>query len=63
MEIITIRPTIKQQSKTDEVLILDSTGFNPNEMETLQTPPSAEHFSVSPFNKDITGNDETHWLC
>lgn len=44
MEIITIRTTIKQRSKTDEVLILDSTVLNLNKMETLKTQPSAALF-------------------
>lgn len=44
MEIITIRPTIKQRSKTDELLIFDSTVLNLNKMETLKMQPSLALF-------------------
>lgn len=39
MEIITIRPTIKQRSQSDELLILDSAMFNRHKMETLKRSP------------------------
>lgn len=61
MEIITIRPTIKQRSENDELLILDSTMFNRHKMETLKRSPLS-HFSVGPFNKDNNRNDSPNRL-
>lgn len=56
MEIITIRPTIKQRSKTNELLILDNSLFNRNKMEALKRNP-LWHFSVALFNKDNPRNE------
>lgn len=56
MEIITIRPTIKQRSKTNELLILDNSLLNRNTMAALERSP-LWHFSVGLFNKDNPGND------
>lgn len=56
MEIITIRPTIKQRSKTNELLILDNSLFNRNKMAALKRNPLC-HFSVGLFNKDNPRND------
>lgn len=55
MEIITIRPTIKQRSKTNELLILDNSLFNQNQMATLKSNP-LWRFSVALFNKDNPRN-------
>lgn len=59
LEIITIRPTIKQRRKTNELLILDNSLFNLNKMAALKRNP-LWHFSVGLFNKDNPRNDS---LC
>lgn len=56
MEIITIRPAIKQRSKTNELIILDNSLFHRNKMAALKHNP-LWHFSVGLFNKDNPRND------
>lgn len=46
---------MKQRSKTNELLILDSGVFNRNKMAALKRKP-VWHFSVGLFNKDDPRN-------